>query len=337
MSSCFLSVWAGWRFIGRNTHAHRCSVAPTRSWPQTPICPVTAPGSQPPQLLVAGHVNQWNLGPTLLAGPQNCTQIQACTELTDPLSPGAPIDSLAHLHWLPVLHWSQTSSDPGPTWGWHGVSLTGGSLVTGPRHTVQPSCWHDPSLAQADTSHPWAFTALGGYGQTSYYLHTSSSVCPFTPLFSHSRSSPSHLSLSPSPPLISTLNIRIRLMQSQNALPQHPILCSTPLGSMSLVWKGIWSCSSWPIVMRDIAGHWGWAFPDTALSLCSHLSCAPLGLQRQGCDGLMTPWGRELGHSDVWAAPSAIVSVFFCECLVKFLHHMTWYYTIFDIYNFYLK
>lgn len=51
-----------------STHLHTSAVRPPpAAGLRHPICAVTAPGSQPLQLLVPGHVNQGNHSPTLLA------------------------------------------------------------------------------------------------------------------------------------------------------------------------------------------------------------------------------------------------------------------------------
>lgn len=94
--SCFHSLgWAGWR----TTHPH--------SRPQLPWSTVaTFPSSHP-----------WRNPPDFLSLPPACQVIRT--------------DHSRHLltHWhthagLPVLHRSQTGSDPGPTCGWHLVSLS---------------------------------------------------------------------------------------------------------------------------------------------------------------------------------------------------------------------
>lgn len=144
-------------------------------------------------------------------------------------TPEVPTHSLAHPHWLPVLHCKQTGSGPGLTWGWHRVSLAGGSLAAGPRPTVQPSCWHnDPPSAKANTTHPWAFTTLVG-ARPHKLLFTLFQLCssPRTFIFSQLFLPKSSESIPFSTSDFFPKHPMVRLMQSQNSLLQHPITHST--------------------------------------------------------------------------------------------------------------
>ena len=135
-----------------------------------------------------------------------------------PAHPARPSPALAHSlthpHWLPVLPCRRTGSGPGPTWGWHLLSLTGVSPVTGPQAHAPSGPRSSPAAGTPTRSRPrlapptrGPLRPLWGHGQTGHYLHGTSSVCPLTPLSSHSCSSPNPLNLSPSPPLVSSLSI----------------------------------------------------------------------------------------------------------------------------------
>lgn len=284
---------------GEYTSTHRCSVAPTHRWAQTPS--LLSNCSWIPAIPVAGSWSCESVKPTApLCLLVLHTHVKARTELTGTLSLAGSRSTHTLTH---TCAGSQcfTAARQGLAWSHLGLAWS----IT---HWGLPGHWPpDTQLSPAAGTiiHPWPrltppthwpLKLLWGHDQESCYLYTSSSVCPLTPLFSQSYSFPNHLNPSP----FSTSDFfpkhpMVRLMQSQKALPQHPITCSTALGSVSMVWKGIWSCSPWPVMMRVIPGHCGWAFPETALSLCSPLSCTPLGSQWQGSDGLVTPWGGDLG------------------------------------------
>lgn len=203
-----LSVWADWRFIGGNAHAHRWVHTYTQvqcdshcSWAQTPNLPRNSPGSQPPQMLAPGL---WISGATaplsLLVFRPAHTHIGIYR--ADIFSPGDP--SSAHTHTHTHSHtcmgsWCFTAAQQALALVPPGVSLTGLSLVTVPRHTVQPSCWHnDPPLAMAGSPHPRALETLWGMARQG-------AICTLPALFFPSHlyfltvfSSPDHVNPPPS-------------------------------------------------------------------------------------------------------------------------------------------
>lgn len=178
------------------TPTHRCNVAPTCSWAQTPNLPNNC--SWIPAIPFAGSWSCETVEPQPYSAGAAHTHIKTCTDLTDTLSPGGP-SSTHTLTCAPALVPS-AALQPDRFWLWSHLGLAWGithwvSLVTG-LQTYSPA----QLLAQQSTLGPgWYHPPTGPYNpcggmarQAAIYTLTYS-VCPLTPLFSHRCSSPNHL------------------------------------------------------------------------------------------------------------------------------------------------
>lgn len=183
---------------GEYTPTHRCSVTPTCSWAQTPNLPCNSPGSQPPQLLVPGRVNQGSYSPTLLAGAQTCTHTHKHLQSWHclPRRPQQHTHTFTHLHGLLVLHCSQAGSGPGPTWGVTHWALSG---------HWPPDTQSSP--AAGTMIHPWPWLVAPTHGPLKPYggMTRQGAICTFPALFFPSHlyfltvcSSPDHVNPPPS-------------------------------------------------------------------------------------------------------------------------------------------
>lgn len=296
-----LSVWADWRFIGGNAHAHRWVHTYTQvqcdshcSWAQTPNLPRNSPGSQPPQMLAPGL---WISGATaplsLLVFRPAHTHIGIYR--ADIFSPGDP--SSAHTHTHTHIHipaWAPGASlQPSRLWPWSHL----GCHSLGSLWSLSPDTQSSP--AAGTMIHPWPWLVApthgplkpyGAWPDKAQFAHFQLCFSPHTFIFSQFF-----------PPQIMWIHPLLTsgfFPKHPMAIPKHysPAAHSTPLRQHVHGLEGGVELLLWPTMMRVIPGHWDWAFPEIALSLCSHCSCAAQGLQRQGCDGLMVSWGTVMSE-----------------------------------------